>query len=168
MPSTPIFIIPDDASAASPAAPFTSSPGTGFFNKGTNSLGFSANGVECANYNASGNWSFAKAVLSPRANVASAATIASLSSTSGFVKLTGSTATDLQGIAAGSDGQTLRLYNATGQNLTIRNNSGSAASGEAIVTMTGADVVTTGNGFAEFIYDTDASPAVWVCKYATA
>lgn len=114
----------------------------------------------------------AHSILAPlchqRLNVASAATIASLSSAQGFVKLTGSTATDLQGIAAGKDGQVLRVWNATGQNLTIRNASASAASGEKITTCTGADVVTTANGFAEFIYDTDASPAVWVCAYVSA
>lgn len=98
-----------------------------------------------------------------RGNVASTATIASLASTTSFVKLTGSTATDLQGIAAGVDGQRLVVWNATGQTLTIRNASGSAASGAKITTTTGADITTTGNGAAEFIYDTDASPAVWVC-----
>jgi hypothetical protein len=84
------------------------------------------------------------------------------------VKLTGSTATDLQGIAAGVNGQVLKVWNATGQTLTIRNASASAADGAKITTCTGADITTTANGFAEFIYDTDASPAVWVCSFASA
>lgn len=110
---------------------------------------------------------FNRSMCTARANVASAATIASLASTTSFVKLTGSTATDLQGIAAGIDGQILRIWNATGQILTIRNASASAASGAKITTTTGADVLTVGNGFAEFIYDTDASPAVWVCSFVS-
>lgn len=101
-------------------------------------------------------------ISTSRLNVASTATIASLASSNGFVKLTGSTATDLQGIAAGVDGQQIVLYNATGQTLTIRNQSASAASGAKITTMTGADLTTTGNGSAIFIYDTNASPAEWV------
>lgn len=106
---------------------------------------------------------FSVGIATTRVNVASTATIAALASTNSYVKLTGSTATDLQGIAAGVNGQRLVLTNLTGQNLTIRNQSASAASGNKITTMTGADVVTTGNGSAEFIYDTDASPAEWTC-----
>lgn len=102
------------------------------------------------------------ALSTKRLNVASTATIAALSSANSFVKLTGSTATDLQGIAAGVDGQRLVVANLTGQTLTIRNDSGSAASGNKITTMTGSDVTTTGNGCVEFMYDTDASPAVWL------
>lgn len=109
-----------------------------------------------------------KGFATDRVNVASAATIASLSSSTGaFIKLTGSTATDLQGIAAGTDGKRLTLYNATGQTLTIRHQDAAAAAGAKITTMTGADITTTGNGFAEFIYDTDASPAEWICMYAS-
>lgn len=154
------------------------SSGNGLFLKSAGVIGVAINGTEVLNYSSTGqsnagNVSGVNGVLSgnlqtQRANVASAATIASLSSTTSFVKLTGSTATDLQGIAAGADGQNLRLWNATGANLTIRNASASAASGEKITTCTGADIVTTGNGFAEFIYDTDASPAVWVCSYVSA
>lgn len=111
---------------------------------------------------------FSVGISTPRVNVASTATIASLASTNSYVKLTGSTATDLQGIAAGVNGQRLVLANLTGQNLTIRNQSASAASGAKITNLTGADIVTTGNGAAEFIYDTDASPAEWTCIWTTA
>lgn len=111
---------------------------------------------------------FSAGVAHTRANVASTATIASLASSTSYVKLTGSTATDLQGIAAGVNGQLLILTNLTGQNLTIRNQSASAASGAKITTMTGADITTTANGAAGFIYDTDASPAEWTCIWTTA
>lgn len=98
--------------------------------------------------------------------VASAATIAAMASVGKFVRLTGSTATDLQGITAGLfDGQELELANLSGQNLTIRHQSVSASAGNKITTMTGADVVTTGNGYAMFIYD--LTNTQWLLKAAS-
>lgn len=129
----------------------------------TNSTGLSVTGTLTAT-----NISSTGSLITARANVASAAAINSLSSTTSFVKLTGSTATTLNGIGAGNNGQRLVVANMTGQTLTISNNSASGASGEKITTMTGADITTTGNGAAEFIYDTDASPAVWLCIWTTA
>lgn len=122
-------------------------------------------GINLATTNAS---AFAGPICTNRTNVASTATIAALAITSSYVKLTGSTATDLQGITAGKNGQMIVVANLTGQNLTIRNQSASAASGAKITTMTGADITTTGNGAAGFIYDTDASPAEWTCLWTTA
>lgn len=100
-----------------------------------------------------------------RFDVASAATIAALNSTRSFVKLTGSTATTIQGIAAGVDGQRLTVVNLTGQNMTVSHENGSATAADRITTMTGADVVTTANGAAEFVYDTGSSR--WICLYVT-
>jgi hypothetical protein len=110
--------------------------------------------------------SFTGALATVRADVASAATITALASTRSFVKLTGSTITALQGIAAGVDGQRLTLVNLTGANLTVANENAGATAANRITTMTGADVVTTANGASEFIYDTGSSR--WICLYVTA
>ncbi len=86
---------------------------------------------------------------------ASAAAIPSLPITKSLVRLSGGTATDLQGMSgAGADGQVLWLMNPTGQNLTIRNNSASGTS--KILTPSGADVVSTGDCAACFIYDSSS------------
>ena len=105
------------------------------------------------------------AMASNRADVASAATITALSSAKSFVKLTGSTITALQGITAGVDGQRLTLVNLTGANLTVAHENAGATAANRITTMTGADIVTTANGAAEFIYDTGSSR--WICLYVT-
>jgi hypothetical protein len=100
-----------------------------------------------------------------RLDVASAATITALDSSRSFVKLTGATATALQGITAGVDGQKLTLVNLTGANLTVQNENAGATAANRITTMTGADIATTANGSAEFIYDTGSSR--WLCVYVT-
>lgn len=62
------------------------------------------------------------------------------------------------GIAGGRDGRRYLIYNATGQNMTIANDSGlEPTAANRIYTNTGADVVTTGNGAAEVYYDTEDS-----------
>ena len=106
------------------------------------------------------------ALCQARFDVASAATITALNSTRSFVKLTGATATSLQGITAGIDGQGLRLVNLTGQNMTVANENAGATAADRITTMTGADVLTTANGAAEFVYDTGSSR--WICLFVTA
>lgn len=137
---------------------------------GTNNCSIGDNNSFTGNFFLNSNSGYASslngALAHQRADVASTATISALSSTNGFVRLTGSTATDLQGITAGIDGQVLRLFNNSGQTLTIRNESGSATAANRITTMTGADITTTGNGFAEFIYDTGTSR--WIAMYVTA
>jgi frataxin-like iron-binding protein CyaY len=101
-----------------------------------------------------------------REDVASAATITALSSSRNFVKLTGSTATALQGITAGIDGQRLIVVNLTGANMTVQNENAGATAANRITTMTAADIATTTNGVAEFVYDTGSSR--WICLYVTA
>lgn len=65
------------------------------------------------------------------------------------------------GIPAGAAGQTLRLVNLTGQNMTLAHESGvDPTAGNRIVTMTGSDVATTGNGTAELYYS--ASQSRWI------
>ena len=63
------------------------------------------------------------------------------------------------GIAGGADGRELILYNATGQNMTIANDSGvEPTAANRIYTNTGADLTaTTGNGMVRLIYDSEDS-----------
>lgn len=164
-------------SASGPGIAFLDDSQSGLFYKSAGVVGLAISGSEILNFSSTGMSGaqtiagiqtfsslpvFSAGISTPRANVASAAAINSLSSASGFVKLTGSTATTINGVAAGVTGQRLVIANLTGQNMTISNASASGASGEKITTMTGSDVVTTGNGSVELIYDTDASPAVWL------
>lgn len=114
----------------------------------------------------SGVVSFAKSICTNRLDVASAATITALSSANTLVKLTGVTATTIQGITAGADGQHMKIINLTGANMTIANENAGATAANRITTMTGADVATTGNGAAELVYDTGSSR--WICTFVTA
>lgn len=127
-------------------------------------VGFSGNFV--AHFTSTRPSLFTGALSHARADVASAATITALASTNGFVRLTGATATSLQGITAGVDGQVLRLFNNTAANMTIQHENAGATAANRITTMTGADIATTANGFAEFIYDTGSSR--WICMYVSA
>lgn len=63
-------------------------------------------------------------------------------------------ASDAGVTADSSAGTILILWNATGQNMTVANQSGSEATATyRIITNTGADVVTTGDGVVALIYD---------------
>lgn len=62
------------------------------------------------------------------------------------------------GLADGRDGRILIIQNATGQNMTIANDSGvDPTAANRIYTQTGSDVATTGNGTATLIYDSEDS-----------
>lgn len=64
----------------------------------------------------------------------------------------------INGIANGEDGKVHIIYNATGYNMTIANDSGvDPTPANRIYTNTGADVSTTGNGCVTVIYDETAS-----------
>lgn len=139
---------------------------TGATNQAFISDGIAYTGNYGINLQTAYHHTFLAPICSQRLDVASAATITALSSAQGFIKLTGSTATALQGITAGKDGQRLTLVNLTGANLTVQNENAGATAANRITTMTGADVATTTNGAAEFIYDTGSSR--WICLYVTA
>lgn len=77
-----------------------------------------------------------------------------------FVKIEAgpSAAFTVNGIANGRDGKMYILYNSTGQNMTIANQSGvDATAANRIITMTGSDVSSTGNCSATLIYDSEDS-----------
>lgn len=92
-----------------------------------------------------------------RSEVASAATINALSSDTGLIRLTGTTASTINGAVAGRDGQILIIWNNTGANMTIAHESASASAANRIVVATGSNFVTTGNGCAILIYDAGLS-----------
>lgn len=60
---------------------------------------------------------------------------------------------DVDGLVAKADGTVLHIHNLTGQNMTIKHQSGVAAAANRIITPTGADMATTGDGFAVLYYD---------------
>ena len=110
--------------------------------------------------------SFGGPVANRRTDTASAATIAELTPTSGFHKLTGSTATTIQTITAGVDGQQLEILNLTGANMTILHDDGATGTAaNRITSLTGASIVTTGNGSVRLRYDTGSSR--WIVMSAT-
>jgi hypothetical protein len=77
-----------------------------------------------------------------------------------FLKIsTGPTAAfAIAGITGGADGRLLTIYNSTAHNLSILHQSGvDATPANRIVTMTGADVATTGAGTVQLMYDSGAS-----------
>jgi len=92
-----------------------------------------------------------------RADVASTATINALSSSTSFVRITGTTATTINGIVAGNDGQLLYIWNNSTGNMTLANEAAGASAADRITTNTGSNVATTGIGAAILIYDASAS-----------
>ncbi len=91
-----------------------------------------------------------------REDVATTATIAALSSSKSYVKMTGSTLTDIQGVAAGSDGQTIVINNSASVNVTLKNEDAAAAAADRLAFPGGSDFVLTPLESAELIYDLTA------------
>lgn len=95
--------------------------------------------------------------------VASASSITGMSAAASIVRLTGSTATTIHGIAAGRAGQLLIIHNPTGANLTIANESGTeGTAANRITTLTGSDVASTTNSAHQFYYDSNSSRWVYL------
>jgi hypothetical protein len=64
----------------------------------------------------------------------------------------------IAGIANGADGDFYRLFNTTGQNMTVSHDSGSDPTpANRIYTTTGADIATTGDGIVDVWYDSEDS-----------
>jgi hypothetical protein len=75
-----------------------------------------------------------------------------------FVKITGPTgAFSITGVANGFDGKRLVIYNSVAQNMTIEYDDANSVAANRIITMTGADLVSTAAASVELIYDADAS-----------
>lgn len=108
----------------------------------------------------------ASGILSTKIGAATiAANITALPIAKSFYRISSSININIKGIAAGADGQLLDLYFSGGTHtLTITPQSTAAATAARIITMTtAATLVTTGSGFASFIYSTTDSR--WLCKY---
>lgn len=93
-----------------------------------------------------------------------AANIVALPSSKSFYRIAATIAVNLKGITAGVDGQLLDLYFSAGTHtLTITPASTAAATAARILIMTtAATLVTTGRGYASFIYSSTDSR--WLCK----
>lgn len=87
------------------------------------------------------------------ANVATAATIAALASATPVVRLTGSTLTTLQGIAAGITSQVLTIFNASSAVVTMAHENGSASAADRIVLPSSVALAIAPNGAAFLRYD---------------
>ncbi len=77
--------------------------------------------------------------------------------TGAWFRITGPTgAFSLSGLTGGANGRIIRVYNPTAQNMTITNDATSTAANR-FLTLTGADVVSTGTCAFTFIYSSDDS-----------
>jgi hypothetical protein len=95
-------------------------------------------------------------------DVATAATIVQLSSAKSFVRLTGATATSIQGIAAGADGQTLIIHNASSALVTLEHENVSAVAADRIKLVDGDPIEVDPDSSTELIYD--FAQLRWVIK----
>lgn len=102
-----------------------------------------------------GEKNFNNGIATERSDVASAATIAALVNTGSFVKITGATATTIQGIAAptGSTNKRLIIHNGASNTLTIAHQNLSALAANRIITPDGSDVTVDQNSSIELIYE---------------
>lgn len=100
---------------------------------------------------------FEKSISIEKEDVASAATITALSSANSFVKLTGATATELQGILSVSTAVRLVLYNASSATLTVKHQNAGASAANRIITPDGLDASVEANSSVEFLYDVSDS-----------
>lgn len=94
------------------------------------------------------------------------ATITALPIAKSFYRMASTISVTLRGISAGADGQILELYfkPAGSQTLTIVPQATAAATTARIIIMTtAASLVTTGAGYASFIYSSTDSR--WLCKF---
>lgn len=88
--------------------------------------------------------------------VASAASITGMAVDSSVVYLTGSTATTIHGITADTFNKHIWIINQTGQDLTLAHQSGTeTTAANRIITDTGSDRTTVGNGTAHLYYSSE-------------
>lgn len=112
--------------------------------------------------NVSGITTFAKQIVYTTSQVASTTTILQLTSSVPAVEITGTTATALHGIAAGTAGQRLTIFYVGMGTFTVKQNSGSATGVDRIQCPGAVDLVMSGGAAqsVEFMYR--ASSSQWV------
>lgn len=93
-------------------------------------------------------------------NVATTGTpITALSTTKSVVHFTGSTATEIQGVATGLVSKRILLWNRSTASVTLKHQNGSATAANRIITPSAGDVVIAANWAVELTYD--ATTARW-------
>lgn len=93
-----------------------------------------------------------------RSDVATAASITDMAVASSFIKMTGSTATDLHGIHADTFSKIITLYNVSSATVTLKNQSATeTTAANRIICNTGADVAVLSGKSAILQYDTAQS-----------
>lgn len=95
-------------------------------------------------------------------DVATTATITALASTQSAIRMTGSTATEIQGITAGQDGQHILIHNASTAIVTLKHQNTGASSANRLILPSDSDVQINANASAELIYD--LARTKWVVK----
>jgi len=110
-----------------------------------------------------GSLNLTKFVSTAKSDVATSATINQLSSATGVIRMTGSTTTTINGIAAGVDGQHLVIHNVSSANVTISHESGSATAADRITIASALAAIIPANGIARLTYDSGSSR--WISHY---
>lgn len=87
-------------------------------------------------------------------DVATAATIAQLSATKVVVEMTGSTATDIQGINSGHDSKVVTIHNRSSANVTLKHQNGSAAAADRMKLPNSVDLIIPADGTVSLYYCT--------------
>ena len=95
-------------------------------------------------------------------DVATTSTITALATEKPFIRFTGSTATQVQGIDAAGLNKAITLHNASSADVTFKHQNIGAAAGNRIITALGTDLILKPNSSTEFIYD--ATQTRWVIK----
>jgi hypothetical protein len=91
---------------------------------------------------------------------ASGGTLIAMATTTSLVKLTGSSATTIQGMAGGANGKWLVLFNGSSAAATIQNQNAGASAANRIITSSGLDTTLAANGVMLFFYDSVQS--LWI------
>ncbi len=100
---------------------------------------------------------FDKAVSLTRLDQASGGTLIALASTHSFVKLTGASTTELQGIVGPSTAKRILIYNNSSGDLTVKHENAGATAVNRIITTDALDLTVSQFGSVELIYDTAQS-----------
>lgn len=110
----------------------------------------------------SNNVTFPAQIRTQKSDVASAATITQLSSAKSFIRITGSTLTDVLGVQAGVDGQIITIHNSCSQIVTFKHEDAGAVAADRIKLVDASDIEVDPDSSVEFIYDSTQSR--WVIK----
>jgi len=97
---------------------------------------------------------FSKAISTTKLDVASGGTITALVSTHSFVRFTGASTTELQGVVGPSTAKRILVYNLSSGDLTLKHENAGATAVNRLITADGLDLVVAQYGAVELIYDT--------------